>query len=237
MDLISRVKNIALDILFPPLCLGCKKTLGNNNLLICADCRDKIHIENAFFCPECGNRLPQMKKTCHPGALLICGAADIYGREPMTELVKLLKYSGIRSAAEILGKVLHQYATSLRLPLETFAVTPIPLPKKRLRTRGYNQAELIAEQFLKNAKLGTHALNALERKYTKPQTEMKSYVSRQKNISGSFAVTDKNLVAGKNIILIDDVYTSGSTLKEAARVLKAAGAKKILGLTVLKAHT
>ena len=236
MNLFTQVKNITLDILFPPLCLGCKNTLCDHSLLLCADCRGKIHLQNAFFCPECGARLPEMKKTCHPGAPLICGAAEIYGHEPATELVKLLKYSGIRSAAQILGNVLFEYANSLNIPLETFVVIPIPLPQKRLRTRGYNQAELTALGLLRNAKIETGLLRALERKYTKPQTEMKNYETRQKNIAGCFSLTDENLIAEKNIILIDDVYTSGSTLKEAARVLKAAGAKKILGLTILRAH-
>lgn len=240
MKLLSQVKNIVLDILFPPLCLGCKKTLEENSELLCAACREKIQsnakAQSAFFCSECGNRLPEMKKTCHPGALLICGAVEIYGHEPATELVKLLKYSGIRSAAEILGDIIYQYAISLNIPLETFAVMPIPLPKKRVRSRGYNQAELIAQQFIKNTRLETLMLRALERKYTKPQTEMKNYESRQKNIAGCFLVKNRSLIAGKNIILVDDVYTSGATMKEAARVLKAAGTKKILGLTVLRAH-
>ena len=75
-----------------------------------------------------------------------------------------------------------------------------------------------------------------ERRFTKPQTEMKNYERRVKNVQNCFTIKDKNLIADKNIILIDDVYTSGATMKEAARILKTAGAKKILGLTVLRAH-
>ena len=86
-----------------------------------------------------------MKKICHPGALLICGAAGIYGTEPLTELVKLLKYSSMLSASEVLGDTLFEYAASLKIPIEDFIVMPIPLPKKRLRHRGFNQAELIAK--------------------------------------------------------------------------------------------
>lgn len=237
MKLFSRAKDIALDILFPPLCLGCKGVLEERNSIICAPCRGKIRIQNAFFCPECGGRLYEMKKICHPAANLICGAAEIYGAEPLTELVKLLKYSGILCASEVLGDTLYEYAVSLKIPIENFMVIPVPLPLKRLRKRGFNQAEVIARRFLARAGCETNLCpGALERKFTEPQTEMKNYEARQKNIAGCFSIKNNNLTADKNIILIDDVYTSGATMKEAARVLKTAGAKKILGITVLRAH-
>lgn len=236
MKLFTRAKTIALDILFPPLCLGCKKTLSDNSLLLCANCLSKIHLENAFFCSECGNRFYEMKKVCHKEATLICGAAERYGNEPATELVKLLKYSGIQSAAEILGDIVFRYVASLKILLEDFIVIPMPLPKRRLRARGFNQAELIARQFLARAGYSENLhTDMVGRIFTKPQTEMKNYKAREKNIAGCFTIKNSDLIRGKSIIVIDDVYTSGATMHELARTLKAAGAKKILGLTVLRA--
>lgn len=238
MKFFTLTKDIVLNILFPPLCLGCKKNLENRNELLCVACKNAIRIDNAYFCGECGARLPSMKKTCHLGEPLICGAPEIYGQEPATEVVKLLKYSGIVKAADILGEMLFRYATSLAIPLGDFELVPIPLPKSRLRKRGYNQAELITKSFLKYASLHETKLisSALARKFTKPQTEMKNLLARKENIKNCFVIIKPELVMGKNILLVDDVYTSGATMHEAAWVLKSAGAKKILGLTILRAH-
>ena len=142
-----------------------------------------------------------MKKICHPGALLICGAAGIYGTEPLTELVKLLKYSSMLSASEVLGDTLFEYAASLKIPIEDFIVMPIPLPKKRLRHRGFNQAELIARRFLSRTGYEKNfCLDMFERRFTKPQTEMKNYERRVKNVQNCFTIKDKNLIADKNIM-------------------------------------
>lgn len=109
-------------------------------------------------------------------------------------------------------------------------VVPVPLHAKRLRSRGFNQTELIFKNW--TLRRGLPWMEALGRvKETQPQWEL-SLTQRRDNIRGAFAVIDPGLVAGKNILLVDDIFTSGLTLDECAKELKKAAAGKIYGLTL-----
>lgn len=114
---------------------------------------------------------------------------------------------------------------------ETITLVPIPLHKKRLRTRGYNHSELLAEGLSKKFNLKT--INVLSRtKNTKSQFGL-NLKDRKKNISGAFTVSPNYLITQlPNIFLVDDISTTGSTLLEAARILKRQGVKKVWGLTL-----
>ena len=113
-------------------------------------------------------------------------------------------------------------------------LVPIPLHWRKEKQRGFNQAHLIAEQFAKNTGLVT-AKNILKRmKNTASQVELKDKEKREINVRGCFAVEKPELLFQKNVIIIDDVFTTGATMKEAASVIKKAGAKKIIGLVVAK---
>ena len=113
-------------------------------------------------------------------------------------------------------------------------VSPIPLHPGRERERGFNQSDLLAEIFSKH--FGLAKINLLERKINnQPQAKSKNYQERQENMKNCFSLVRGGSVKNKNIILVDDVFTSGATLREAARTLKKAGAGKIIGLVVAKA--
>jgi ComF family protein len=107
----------------------------------------------------------------------------------------------------------------------------VPLHKSRHRERGFNQSEIVAQEISKLT--GLYVLkNALKRKKnTKDQTNL-SPQQREENVKGAFVVTQPDMINGKNIILVDDVITTGATLSECARMLKQAGAEKILGMTI-----
>ena len=109
------------------------------------------------------------------------------------------------------------------------AVIPVPMRRKKLRTRGFNQAELIAQSFARacDANIETSALRRI--RHSRPQSMIADKKERERNVAGCFAA-DEESVAGRDILLIDDVSTSGSTFREAALALKRAGSGRIIAL-------
>ena len=120
-----------------------------------------------------------------------------------------------------------------RSDLGTAFIVPIPLTKKRLKQRGFNQSEEIAKELAKFLEIPLANNILLKVKETRAQVEL-SGKDREENLKGVFAVRNNDLIKNKNILLVDDVFTTGSTLKEAASVLKVAGAKQIWGITVAR---
>ena len=155
----------------------------------------------------------------------------------LRELVHLLKYNGVRPAAKVLGRMLAESVTGLAPVFEqgTVLVIPVPLFKAKRRQREFNQAELIArvalpllgEQFY----LATDIL--LRTRDTHSQIGLTSH-QRRENLRGAFAVARAEEVTGRGVLLVDDVYTTGTTATECARVLRKAGASKVWVATVAR---
>ena len=140
-----------------------------------------------------------------------------------------LKYRNLRSAAPTLGRLMGQWLISNRVPGE--ALVPVPLHRRRLRDRGYNQSALLAKE------LGTLmqmpvAPDVLERTRDTPPQVSLTREERIRNVEGSFACPER--VEGKSFILVDDVITAGSTLSECASALKAAGASSVWGIALAR---
>lgn len=224
--------NFFFDLLFPTTCLACAKRIGREEAL-CPDCAGKINFYRTLFCGRCGARLPDERKICHLDHPYILGAATNYHEPPVEALVKSLKFGRAKNAAPLLGSFLADYFRPLGISAD-YMIVPIPLGKERLKERGFNQAELIAEAFSHKLNLPIE-LRALSRtKNTLPQSSIRGHRERLDNVQGAFTAL-QDLVAGKNIILVDDVTTSGATFYEATTALKSAGAKKIIALAAAKA--
>ena len=212
-----------LDILFPPECLGCGKGLIAGAL--CAACRWAARGAPALALRDTG--------TCVRYYFL--GAAGHYKNHVLKSLIHALKFGGIRNAAFPLAEILAYHARTVALPLKTFSVMPIPLSKARLRERGFNQSELIAKHFADMLALPFEKETLIRRQHRKPQSRTKTIAERIENIRGCFAINSNAALTKKNIILVDDVSTSGATFLEASTALIAAGAETILALAVAKA--
>jgi ComF family protein len=174
------------------------------------------------------------------------GRAVAYGsyESGLRELVHLLKYNGVRPAAKVLGGMLAEALTALEPAFErlTFEqapilVIPVPLYKAKRRQRGFNQAELIARAALKFRPLGEPLQlvpNILLRtRDTASQIGLSSH-QRRANLRGAFVVERAAEVTGREVILVDDVYTTGATATECAHVLRRAGAAKVWIATVAR---
>jgi len=157
----------------------------------------------------------------------------------LRELIHLLKYGGVRPAANVLGRMLAEAIAALQpeFHADSVILVPVPLYRTRLRQRGFNQAELIARAAIKlNAAPGRLSLGAgvLERKReTTSQTGLTSH-QRRENLRGAFGVAQPGAVKGREVLVVDDVYTTGATVSECARVLRRAGASKVWVATVAR---
>jgi len=141
----------------------------------------------------------------------------------------------VEGASKPLGNLLAAYAGRLPVDWETFEVVPIPLSKRRERGRGFNQSLIIAEEFARRMSLRiSHRI--LERaKDGPPQSELKGRAARQENIRGCFRISESRKTIPRNVVLVDDVTTSGATFFEAASVLKSLKVRRIIALAVAKA--
>lgn len=264
--MLKKLFNFFLNIIFPPICLACKKYLNadfEKAIYLCEQCFSQIEINNSFFCPECNRRLPvstviingqlSLLNVCHPNSKFILAAVTSYQNVIVREIIHSLKYSRVTSAIKPIGKIIEMYLNKIlvnnHIQLSSSIIIPIPLHHQKFRKRGFNQAELIAKKLqvklttsqvvnvnLNNIKHSTPniELNNLVRiKNTASQTKLKKE-ERQKNIENCFILQNPEKIAGKNIILVDDVFTSGSTIKEAVYVLKNAGARKVLAFVIAK---
>lgn len=143
-----------------------------------------------------------------------------------------LKFQGIRDAAGELAAYIGIFFSLVPTPPNPIII-PIPLSRRRRYERGFNQSELIARSF--QASTGIPLFLALRRtRHTLPQSGAPSVQERLLNVKGCF-VADRRLVQDRNVVLIDDVVTSGSTFLEAARTLKANGARRIIALAAARA--
>jgi ComF family protein len=201
----------------------------------------------AGVCSVCGERLIS-PYVLSEGAEARCGLcqraqppyvkASAYGSYEggLRELIHLLKYNQVRPAAHVLGRMLAEAIADLQ-PLfrDTVLVVPVPLHARKLRQRGFNQATLIAQSALKltDASLELQP-GVLERcRETQSQIGLTRH-QRRVNMRGAFAAPANTDIAGREILLVDDVFTTGTTVSECARVLRRAGASKVYVATVAR---
>ena len=236
MPYLIKLKQVLLDILFPPLCLNCNRRLENQEKIdgICEACFAKIAVHTALFCSVCRARLPENKKICHKNSSYLLGAATNYN-ESIKSLIRHFKYHSWSRLQKPIAKILESYFKNLNLKLKGgWLVIPIPLHKNRERTRGFNQAAIIGKIAADYFHLPYEDQILSRSKETRSQAELKNWDQRKENLSGAFAVSNAEQIKNKNIVLADDVYTSGATMNEAVKTLRASGARKIIALVLAK---
>ncbi len=235
----QRITNWFSGLLFPIRCLGCRK-FGN---YVCRGCLRTISIKKNFECIGCKRNTP-LGQTCFLCAktnsvdqLLI--VAD-YKNLLVEKSLKFLKYRFIRDLESPLLVLMKRYLKWLTLDkkFNVFGVNPllipVPLHPRRLNWRGFNQSELFAKELADTFQMEM-AVDVIERTVNAiPQADIKEKEERLKNMNGIFKIKDNKKLTGREILLIDDVCTTGATLNECAKVLKANGATKVIGLVVAR---
>ncbi len=248
----SRAASSLFSVLFPSNCCICGEPLLNiSRLPVCRQCLGKLHPVEGTVCSICGERVLSSYALSDADGLVRCPVcrrierpferAVAYGsyEDGLRELVHLLKCSGVRPAARVLGRMLAEAIATLEQDFanDPVLVIPVPLYKGKRRQRGFNQAELIARSALKIYSAGGRlqlATGILERtRPTESQIGLTAH-QRRENLRGAFAVVRASEVTGKAVLLVDDVYTTGTTASECARVLGRAGASKVWVATVAR---
>lgn len=201
---------------------------------ICKKCfHKKLKTNLVQKCHVCGgeSRLGFTHTDCAESSF-IDGLVNIVEYNEFAEKVLFeMKYNSVFSISEELGNLMAEYLDNNHY-FEDYLISFVPAHNKRIKERGYNQSHLIAKQLCRN--LNTTCYSLLKRVVnTKNQVGMTAS-ERENNLRNSIQLTDRTRMAGLNIILVDDVYTTGTTLNECAKVLKAWGAKTVIGLVFAK---
>lgn len=202
-----------LDLIFPKFCLNCRK----RGVYLCSDCLQKVGISSgAFFKHQYLN-----------------GLISIWAYEGVVrKAILALKY---RFASEIAREMAELFSQALKqrfLPFQDPILVPVPLARKRQNWRGFNQSAVLGKLICQKMNWDFQPDLILRHKNTRPQAEL-SQKDRRLNIQGVFVMNQSKMQnTGRDILIFDDVATTGATLEEAAKVLRHAGAKKIYGLTL-----
>jgi ComF family protein len=236
----QRAGRSLLDFVFPPLCAACRAPVGNAHNL-CAECWSQITFLDGPACARCGFPFefdPGPGAFCaacqaHPPAFdqaLAVMRYDPASRDPILALKRADRLDLIPAFARWLDRV------GKPLLSQTELIVPVPLHWKRLWQRRYNQSALLAQGLAKLSAKPCDSLVLRRVKSTKSQGEMPSAKARRRNVRGVFRIdpSRSSLIRDRNILLVDDVYTTGSTVDACARALKRSGAAKVLVLTLAR---
>ena len=252
MPILTIAKKLLLDLLFPIQCINCKKA----GKILCKKCLKTIKPLDLQACPYCEKSITLNGETCNicikksnklPIDRLIV-TAD-YQDKLLSKGIHLFKYKFIQSLAEPLGRLIIKNSQKLTIPTPDF-ILPIPLHPKRLRWRGFNQSELLANiistDLLPGIKIPIITTLIFRQKHTTPQKKVKKYKNRLQNMNNVFALNDKfdwdnyNLpqenLTNKNILILDDVTTTGATIFKFAEKLKELNPKSISVIVLGRQH-
>lgn len=229
--MIKRIKK-ALELLYPTTCIFCGEICKKG---ICESCREKIVYIQEPLCKKCGKPIQSQEKEycfdCQKRRVHYEQGRSLWLHEkPVSSSIYNFKYKNKRVYGEVYGRELaEQFGTLIRM-WKIDVLIPVPIHRKRMRKRGYNQAEIIARELGNRMNIPVDTSVIIRERETMPQKEL-GQKNRRKNLKKAFRLTGKRM-RGKNILLIDDIYTTGSTIEAMAELLKKTKCEKIYFLTI-----
>lgn len=199
-----------LRLLFPPKCILCRKLLNKNETDLCHHCR--THVAN---CTRVKRKIPFIAQW----------SAMWYYEDDVRKSIQRFKFGNARSYANVYGRLLAlQLQNAFSEPFDI--LTWVPVSRLRRLKRGYDQSELIAKSLA--GEIGMPATETLKKiRHTPPQSGLRDAAERRANVLGAYAADTHQSLAGKRVLLLDDVLTTGATASECARVLLTAGVKEV----------
>lgn len=230
MNLIKEI----LSWVYPRCCPVCHQIVTPKGRLICEACKDKIVIIQEPKCKKCGKPLedPEQEfcRDCQSVKHFFDAGIGIFPYDKtMKHSILLYKYKGRREYGDFYGKAAVWAGTSQIHRWNIQGIIPIPLHKRKLRQRGFNQAEYIARIISEELDIPLYTDCLIKTRHTKSQKKL-DHRQRRQNLRKAFAV--KNPPQIHNVLLVDDVYTTGATLDAAAELLRKNGIKNIYFLTI-----
>lgn len=224
-----------INLFFPPACLVCGQRLDEQVQVVCELCEAKMSMIGQNVCLVCGSENPEIPcSVCAEEHFSFASASSVFKFQgPVKDLIHELKYHGYESPAGYFALPLSEMIESKPELQNHDFICAVPLHRVRRRERGYNQSDLIAYATSLIAGI-PYAEPVYRRIYTHSQTLL-SRAHRKTNLKNAFKLKKNADVNGKKIIVIDDVFTTGSTLNEITKTLLNAGAAKVTALTVARA--
>ncbi len=223
-----RIWEFLLQLLFPRRCPVCDDIVVPAGGKICPACLGKLKPVSAPWCMKCGKKLSKQGEYCsdcrRKGHDFARGRG-LYEYGSAAISIYRFKYGNRQEYGDFFGEQMAEYLGDFVRSIRPDALIPVPLHKKRLAARGYNQARLLAEAMGKRLGIPVRSDVLVRVKNTRP-LKSENPEERQNNLKKAFNI-GRNDVKLKRVVLVDDIYTTGSTVDEAARTLKAAGAEEV----------
>jgi ComF family protein len=231
MRLGGEIKDGILDLVYPPFCLSCRRA-GH---YLCAECIEKIQFIEYPFCRVCGAPCEAARcVACKEREFAFESARSVAIFEGvLRDAIHAMKYDFHAAVAEPLGELMATRFPGSSLAGKVDLVIPVPIHRSRMLVRGFNQSEELARKLCRRVSLPLVTDVLYQPCKTKHQVNL-SYDERASNMRGAFVVRDARKVAGKRVLVLDDVLTTGATANEAALALKNAGAKSVHAYTLAR---
>lgn len=224
----SGLPKVVVNLLFPRRCPICDEIVPGGKNTICMPCYKKVRFVEPPRCAKCGKKLlseTTVCKDCEQGVHEFIRGRAMFEYASIKQSLYRFKYGGRQEYSAFYGEAVSLYLGEFLERVKPDALIPIPLSGQRLRKRGYNQALVLAREIGKRSQIPVFENLLLRRKNTAP-LKLLNPKERQNNLKKAFII-GRNDVKLNTIIIIDDIYTTGSTIDEAARTLKGVGIENI----------
>ncbi|MBI2877722.1 MAG: ComF family protein [Candidatus Tectomicrobia bacterium] len=235
-----------LRFFFPENCGRCRFPLRGGERFVCQGCWEKIERIGGAVCPRCGSPFAStyalasspghLCEPCRVEVLPFAAARAVgWYRGALREVIHLFKYEGKMGLGPRLGALMADHLPGLfSLDRPWDEVLSVPLHRKRLKEREFDQSLILAQGLSRRYQIPLSWGNLVRTRWTNPQVGLNKE-ERRRNVQGAFALRKPDWVAGRQLLLIDDVYTTGATILECCRILQAAGAARVDVYTLARA--
>jgi ComF family protein len=239
LSAVYSLSRILVDVLFPRICCGCNERILAEQRIVCESCERKLRPLREPLCPRCGL---ENSPAAAGGKCPSCPRGEIFfvsvrAVTPYTgvacHILEKFKYRARAEYADFIAPHMARVCKKQFIGIAFDCIIPVPLHHTRRRERGYNQSALLARHLGRDLSIPVHEHSLRRVRPTPSQTRL-SRQERRENVEGAFAT--RGDVGGKTILLVDDVYTTGATLNECARVLRNSGAEYVYGLCFCRAE-
>jgi ComF family protein len=240
MNAVKQLCRALLDVILPPACHICHSFIPDAaELHICQSCRERLPLVSSPLCSLCGIPFHGTGSDHRCGACTLqppyfdLARAHYLYEGPIRELIHAFKYTRSTHLRSPLALLCLEGARGVPAIADLNLIVPVPLHRSRLRQRGFNQAVLLGRVMSRHLSLPMIPDALVRTRATEPQIEL-SAAERRVNVRGAFSVNNYEQIAGRGILLLDDVMTTGSTMDECAKELKKAGAATVVAVTVAR---
>jgi ComF family protein len=237
---VRQLLNALLDVILPPICHICHSFIPDaGKIHICPACLNRLPLVSSPLCPICGIPFTGAGGDHRCGACLShpphfdSARAQFLYEGHIRDLIHSFKYNKLTHLRSPLALLALEGVSGFLADHEPHFIVPVPLHSSRLRQRGFNQAVLLGRVLSRQISLPMLPDALIRTRPTEPQIELTA-AERRLNVKGAFTVNRADRIAGKRILLLDDVMTTGSTMNECAKELKKAGATVVIAATIAR---